>query len=194
MNEGGGAGRLSRQGWGCGVVSRAKDQHGERTKSGQCRPQSRRSAVLDRMLSYRVRVIRPATIHRVLNSRCVTSPLKTARTSDVSSNRASIRHSSSGSTHRRRKPAPRHCHCSCRPSARAAADGWQYRPFARHHALPRWSTRARYPSDGQPYHPCWLFRAAWRGPLTQIHDLPWPRCPPPVARVLVPWGSNPQRV
>jgi hypothetical protein len=28
-----------------------------------------------------------------------------------------------------------------------------------------------------------LSRAAWRGPLTQIHDLPWPRCPPPVARV-----------
>jgi hypothetical protein len=68
----------------------------------------------------------------------------------------------------------------CCPSARAGADGLQCRPSGRHPGLLHWSTRAQYPSDGLPYRPCWLCRAVWRDPSKQNHDLPWPRCPPPV--------------
>jgi hypothetical protein len=58
-----------------------------------------------------------------------------------------------------------------------AAGDSQSRPSDRRRALLRWSTRAQSPSDGQPCPPCWQSHAAWRDPSTQIHDLPWPRCP-----------------
>ena len=90
-----------------------------------------------------------------------------------------------------RRPVPRHLRCWCRPSARGADDDWQFRPCGRHHALLRSSTRARCLSGAQPCHPCWQSRAACVDPSTQIHDLPWPRCPPLVRSGLVPRSRFP---
>ena len=66
------------------------------------------------------------------------------------------------------------------PAAVAAAcgDGWPSRPSVRPRALLRWSTRARSPSDVQPFHPCSRSLAAYFGPLTQIRDPLLPPCPP----------------
>jgi hypothetical protein len=69
-----------------------------------------------------------------------------------------------------------------RRAVHGGAGGWRFHPCGQHRGLPRSSTRVLCLSDGQLCRPCWQSHAAWRDPSTQIHDLPWPRCPsrPPV--------------
>ena len=79
------------------------------------------------------------------------------------------------------------------PVVAASGDDSPSRPCGRLRGLLRWSTREPCLFDVRLCRPCLRSLAACFGPLTQIHDLLLPPCPPPprrstCARVLCPVG------